>query len=237
MSNELLESLIQAFGLIITLDEEVIQITLLSLRVSLTAVILAAMIGIPLGIVIGSQSVPGKRFFLTIINTGMSFPPVVMGLLIFILFSHGSPFAQLRILLTETAMIIAQLLLALPIITGLSSSAVSNLDPSLKEAAITLGATPRQVIWVQIREVRIEVIAAFIAAFGAAISEIGAVQIVGGNIRWKTRTLTTSIGKEIAAGRWSYALALGIILLLTAFLMNILFTYLQHRQQISLRAD
>jgi tungstate transport system permease protein len=237
MSNELLESLIQAIVLITTLDDEVIQITFLSLRVSLTAVILAAMIGIPLGIIIGSQSVPGKRFLITLINTGMSFPPVVMGLLIFILFSQGGPFAQVRILLTETAMIMAQLFLALPIITGLSSSAVSNLDPSLKEAAITLGATPRQVIWVQIREVRTEVIAAFIAAFGAAISEIGAVQIVGGNIRWKTRTLTTSIGKEIAAGRWSYALALGIILLLTAFLMNILFTYLQHKQQISLRAD
>ncbi|MFX0182246.1 MAG: ABC transporter permease [Candidatus Hodarchaeota archaeon] len=237
MANELIEALIQSFLLIITLDPEVLHITFLSLRVSLTAVTLAGTVGIPLGIVLGSRSFPGKRLILTLVNTGMSFPPVVMGLLIFLLFSTSGPFGQFEILLTETAMMLAQLLLALPIITGLSSSAVSNLDPNIKETAITLGATPRQVMFVQIREVKTEITAAFIAAFGAAISEIGAIQIVGGNIRWKTRTLTTSIGKEIASGRWAYAMALGIILLSTAFIMNIIFTYLQHTQQVFLKAD
>ena len=134
-------------------------------------------------------------------------------------------------------MILAQLALAVPIITGLSSSAVSNLELSFKETALTLGASSRQIIITQVREVRTEIVAAFIAAFGAAISEIGAIQIVGGNIRWKTRTLTTSIGKEIAAGRWEYALALGIILLTTAFAMNLIFTYLQHSQRIFTMGD
>ncbi|MFW9853494.1 MAG: ABC transporter permease [Candidatus Thorarchaeota archaeon] len=232
MSNELLESLIQAITLIITLDAEVLYITILSLRVSLTAVILAGIIGIPLGIIFGSRDLPGKRFILVTVNTGMSFPPVVMGLLIFVLFSSSGSLGLVHLLLTETAMMIAQLILALPIIIGLSASAVSNIDPSVKEAAITLGATPLQLIWLQIREVRTEIVAAFIAAFGAAISEIGAIQIVGGNIRWRTRTLTTAIGKEIAAGRWGFALALGLILLTTAFAMNILFTYFQHTQRI-----
>jgi tungstate transport system permease protein len=155
-----------------------------------------------------------------------------MGLLIFILFSYEGPFRVIgiRILLTDTAMILAQLLLAFPIITGLSSSAISNLDPNIKETAITLGATQRQIIFTQIREVRTEIFAAFIAAFGAAISEIGAIQIVGGNIRYQTRTLTTAIGTNISAGEWEFAMALGIILLSTAFLANLLFTHLQHAE-------
>ncbi len=237
LENNLVDSIIQAILLIINLDTEVLSITILSLRVSLTAVIIASLIGIPLGIILGSQAFPGRTIILTFINTGMSFPPVVMGLLIFILFSSNGPFSQFNILLTESAMIIAQLLLAIPIIVGLSSSAVSTLDSSFKEAAITLGASKTQIIILQIREIRTEIVAAFIAAFGGAISEIGAVQIVGGNIRWKTRTLTTSIGKEIAAGRWEYAMALGIILLLSAFALNLIFTYLQHTRKLFIGAD
>jgi tungstate transport system permease protein len=230
VANEIFEAFFKALELILTLDQEVIDITFLSLRVSLTAILIATIIGIPLGIFVGSNRFQGRRLILIITNTGMSFPPVVMGLLIFLLFMNAGPFTSLgiSILLTETAMIIAQLFLAIPIIVGLSASAVSNIDPSIKETAITLGASKYLVIWTQIREIRIEIFAAIIAAFGGAISEIGAVQIVGGNIRHSTRTLTTAIGKDISAGRWEYALALGIILLLTAFIVNIIFTYLQH---------
>jgi tungstate transport system permease protein len=230
LATDLMEAIRKAFDLILSLDPEVMEITFLSLRVSLTAILFASIVGIPIGIIFGSQRFRGKRFFQIVINTGISFPPVVMGLLIFVLFSRTGPIGQLGfdILLTETVMIIAQLLLAFPIIIGLTSSAVSSIDLSIKEAALTLGANKYQTIWTQIREVKTEIVAAIITAFGAAISEIGAIQIVGGNIRYKTRTLTTAIGKNIEAGLWEYALALGIILLLTAFMINLFLTYIQH---------
>ncbi|MHA1975857.1 MAG: ABC transporter permease [Candidatus Hodarchaeales archaeon] len=237
MTSDILNSIIQAIALIITLDPEVMQITFLSLRVSSIAVILSSLIGIPTGIYLGLWHFRGKRILLTLINTAMAFPPVVMGLFIFILFSEHGPFGQVGILLTDTAMILVQLLLALPIIIGLSASTMSNVDSKLLETATTLGANQRQRFKLLIRETRVELFAAAIVAFGAAISEIGAVLIVGGNIRFKTRTLTTAIGREISAGRWEFALALGFILLLTAFLVNVFLTYLQHSQRIIWRAD
>ena len=229
MATNLVDALIKAIELIISFDPEVVQITILSLRVSLLAVFYACLLGIPLGIIIGSNEFRGKKFIMTIINTGMSFPPVVMGLLIFVLFSSSGPIGQLgiRILLTETVMILAQFLLAFPIIVGLIASGVSNLDFTVREAAFTLGANNNQIIWMQIREIRTDIMASIITAFGGAISEIGAVLIVGGNIRFKTRTLTTAIGRDIDAGAWDYALALGIILLLVAFSVNLILTFIQ----------
>ena len=229
MPTNLVDALIKAIELIISFDPEVVQITFLSLRVSLLAVFYACLIGIPLGIIIGSNDFFGKKFLMTLINTGMSFPPVVMGLLLFILFSSSGPFGQLgiRILLTETIMILAQFLLAFPIIVGLIASGVSNIDFTVREAAFTLGANNKQIIWMQIREIRTDIMASIITAFGGAISEIGAVLIVGGNIQFKTRTLTTAIGRDIDAGAWDYALALGIILLLVAFSVNLILTYIQ----------
>lgn len=234
MATDLTDAFIKSIELIISLDPEVLQITFLSLRISLLAVFYASIIGIPLGIIFGTKKFSGKGFILIIVNTGMSFPPVVMGLLIFILFSRTGPLGQLGfdILLTESVMIIAQLLLAIPIIIGLITSAVSKIDASIRETALTLGANDRQIIWAQIREIKTEIFGAIITAFGGAISEIGAVLIVGGNIRYKTRTLTTAIGKNIESGLWEYALALGIILLSTAFLINLVLTYLQHSDEI-----
>ena len=229
MPTNLVDALIKAIELIISFDPEVVQITILSLRISLLAVFYACLFGIPLGIIIGSNEFTGKKFLMTLINTGMSFPPVVMGLLIFVLFSSSGPIGQLgiRILLTETVMILAQFLLAFPIIVGLTASAVSNLDLTVREAAFTLGANNNQIIWMQIREIRTDIMASIITAFGGAISEIGAVLIVGGNIRYKTRTLTTAIGRDIDAGAWDVALALGIILLLVAFSVNLILTLIQ----------
>ncbi|MHA2330328.1 MAG: ABC transporter permease, partial [Candidatus Hodarchaeales archaeon] len=168
---DLVEAIFQALELIITLDPEVMQITILSLRVSLTAVLIATIIGLPAGMILGSRNFLGKRMLLTLIHTWMSFPPVVMGLLIFILFSNIGPFGILNILLTDTAMMLAQFFLALPILIGLSASAVGNLDPQILEAATTLGANPRQKIILLLRETRIGLLAATIAAFGGAISE------------------------------------------------------------------
>ena len=237
MTNELFNSVLKALTLIISLDQEVLHITLLSLRVSLTAVFLAGIIGIPLGIILGSRTFYAKNFLMVIINTGMSFPPVVMGLFIFILFSRDGYLGFLTILLTESVMMLAQFLLALPILIGLTASAVSNLDEDLKETAITLGASPSQIIWMQTREIKTNIFASVIAAFGGAISEIGAVQIVGGNIRWETRTLTTAISLKIQEGEWAFALALGIILLMIAFAINIFFTYFQYTNRSFIKAD
>lgn len=239
MATNLLDALIKAIELIISLDPEVLQITFLSLRVSILAVFYACLLGIPIGIIIGSKQFFGRNFILTIINTGMSFPPVVMGLLIFVLFAPTGPIGALgfNILLTEQAMVLAQFFLALPIIIGLVASAVTNIDYTVREAAYTLGANNRQLIWMQIREIKTDILASIITAFGGAISEIGAVLIVGGNIRYKTRTLTTAIGRDIDGGLWDYALALGIILLTTAFLVNLILTFIQHRDIKIIKGD
>lgn len=229
MPTNLVDALVKAIELIVSLNPEVLQITILSLRISLLAVFYASLLGIPLGIIIGSNEFFGKKFIMTVVNTGMSFPPVVMGLLIFVLFSSSGPIGQLgiHILLTETAMILAQFLLAFPIIIGLTASGVSNLDFTVREAAFTLGADKNQIIWMQIREIRTDIMTSIITAFGGAISEIGAVLIVGGNIQFKTRTLTTAIGRDIDAGAWDVAIALGIILLLVAFSVNLILTFVQ----------
>ncbi len=239
LATNLVDALIKAIQLIISLDPETIQITFLSLQISLFAVFYACLLGIPFGIVIGSKEFFGKRLILTIVNTGMSFPPVVMGLLIFVLFTPIGPIGSLgfNILLTPQAMILAQFLLAFPIIAGLVSSAVTNIDFTVREAAYTLGANSRQMIWMQIREIRTDILASIITAFGEAISEIGAVLIVGGNIRYKTRTLTTAIGRDIDGGLWAEALALGIILLTTAFLINLILTFIQHRDVKIIKGD
>lgn len=236
MTTDLTQAFLKAVELIVTLDPEVMGITFLSLRVSLTAVALASLVGMPAGVLLGTKDFMGKRVVQTLVNTGMAFPPVVMGLLVFLLFSNSGPLGPLNLLLTESVMIIAQLLLAIPILTGLTAGAVANLDPRMSEVALTLGASPVQRLCMVLRETRVALLAAMIASFGAAISEIGAVQIVGGNIRYKTRTLTTAVGKEISAGRWEAALALGIILLGTALATNIILTYLQHSQRL-LRSD
>lgn len=239
MATNLIDAFIKAIELIITLDPETLQITFLSLQVSLFAVFYACLLGIPLGIIVGSKDFIGKRFVLTIVNTGMSFPPVVMGLLIFVLFAPTGPIGSLglNILLTPQVMILAQFLLAFPIIIGLVSSAVTNIDFTVREAAYTLGANNRQMIWMQIREIRTDILASIITAFGGAISEIGAVLIVGGNIRYKTRTLTTAIGRDIDGGLWAEALALGIILLSTAFLVNLILTFIQHKDVKIIKGD
>ena len=239
MATNLMDALVKAIELIVSLDPEVLQITFLSLRVSFFAVFYACLLGIPIGIIIGSKEFFGKGLILTIVNTGMSFPPVVMGLLIFVLFAPTGPIGQLgiSILLTERAMVLAQFFLALPIIIGLVASAVTNIDFTVREAAFTLGANNRQMIWMQIREIKTDILASIITAFGGAISEIGAVLIVGGNIRYKTRTLTTAIGRNIDGGLWDYALALGIILLTTAFLVNLVLTYIQHKDVRIIKGD
>jgi len=225
--NPILEGLVKALWLLVSLDPEVYGIMFLSLRVSGFAVILGAALSIPCGATIALRDFRGKRFLMSIINTLMGLPPVVVGLLVYLLLSTSGPLGPFQLLYTPTAMIIAQLIMVIPIITGVTVSAVSAVDKGIREKALSMGATRWQLTVTILREAKIGLLTALIVSFGAAISEVGAVMIVGGNIRWITRVLTTAIVFETELGEFGIALALGIILLLLAFIINWVLTQLQ----------
>lgn len=215
--------------------EEVLNITLLSLRVSGISVLMGALIGIPIGTILGLKQFKGKhalmRFMNVVlrsaINTFMGLPPVVVGLLIYLLLTASGPFGWLGLLYTPTAMMITQLIEVIPIIVGLTMSAVANVEKSIRERALSLGASETQAAWLILREARMGVLTSIITAFGAAISEVGGIIITGGNIRWWTRTLTTAIVVETELGNFTMALTLGAILLSIAFMINLALTMIQ----------
>ena len=216
---------------------EVLNITLLSLKVSGTAVLIGALIGVPIGTVLGHAQFRGKQSLMhfveitlrSFVNTFMGLPPVVVGLVVYLLLTSSGPLGQLGLLYTPTAMIVAQLIMVIPIIVGITMSAVGSVEKAVREKALSLGATGIQASWIVLREARMGVLTAIIAAFGAAISEVGGIMIVGGNIRWVTRTLTTAIVVETELGNFSLAISLGIILLSMAFAINLVLTILQMR--------
>lgn len=220
-----------------TFLEEILNITLLSLRVSGTAILIGALIGVPIGTVLGLGKFRGKQTLMlfvnitvrSIVNTFMGLPPVVVGLVVYLLLSASGPLGPLGLLYTPTAMIITQLIMAVPIIIGVTMSAVGSVEKAIREKALSLGATDRQAAWMVLREARMGVLTAIIVAFGAAISEVGGVMIAGGNIRWVTRTLTTAIVVETNLGDFELAITLGIILLFMAFAINLALTILQLR--------
>ncbi|MHA1338050.1 MAG: ABC transporter permease [Promethearchaeota archaeon] len=227
VGNELIEGIIQAFFLIFTFDPEIWGIVFLSLRVSGIAVFFASVIGIPIGSFLALREFRGKKALTNLINTFMGFPPVVMGLIIFLLLSRSGPFGTFGLLYTTTAMIIAQFSLAVPIIIGTSKAALESVNQDIKETIIALGSSEMQ-LWIElIKEGRKSVIAGVLVAFGQAISEVGAVMIVGGNIRWHTRVFTTAIVLQTRMGEFGMAIALGIFLLLIAFAINYTLTHLQ----------
>ncbi len=215
--------------LIWQLDAEILQITLLSLQVSLTALILAALIGIPSGVALALKNIPGKRIFLNTIYTLMGLPPVLAGLLVYLLLTYRGVLGQYQLLFTPAAMVIAQLLLAVPIVCGLTARAVMALNQEVYDTAATLGASRRQAAKSIIREARVGIVAASSTALGRVIAEVGAVMLVGGNIRWSTRVLTTSIVLETRMGNFSTAIAIGIILLAISFIINMAILTLEKR--------
>ncbi|MHA2217120.1 MAG: ABC transporter permease, partial [Candidatus Hodarchaeales archaeon] len=227
MANEILEGIFEAFRLIFTFDAEVWGVILVSFRVSLTSTFLAALVALPIGSYIGLRKFRGKKEVTNLINTFMGFPPVVMGLIVYLLLSRTGIFGSLGLLYSTTAMIVAQFLLAVPIIIGTSKAAIETVDPALKETILSLGANERQLWWELIKHSRKSIIAGYLVAFGQAISEVGAVMIVGGNIRWETRTFTTSIVLQTRQGQFGMAIALGVILILVAFIVNYGLTRLQ----------
>ncbi len=219
--------LFRALQLIFSGDPEVLQITLLSLRVSGVATLLGAAIGIPVGASIALRRFPARTLLISVINTLMGLPPVVVGLFIYLMLSNSGPMGFLSLLYTHEAMMLAQLILVAPITAGVTLSAVSNVDVRLREMAVSLGADSMQEIRIILREARLGLLTAVIVGFGAAISEVGAIMIVGGNLLGYTRALTTAIVLLTNQGDFAEAIALGIILLGLAFTINILLTYLQ----------
>ena len=228
--------LFRALQLIFSGDPEVLRITLISLRVSGTATLLGAAIGIPVGASIALRRFPARTLLISVINTLMGLPPVVVGLFLYLMLSNFGPMGFLRLLYTPEAMVLAQLVLVAPITAGVTLSAVSNVDARLKEMAVSLGADPLQEVRIILREARLGLLTAVIVGFGSAISEVGAIMMVGGNLLGYTRALTTAIVLLTNQGAFTEAIALGIILLGLAFAINILLTYLQLRTKAGLFA-
>lgn len=226
----MVEGLIKAFELISSLDPEVYGIMLLSLRVSGTATLLAALVAIPFGAIIGLREFPGRRLLVNVINTLMGLPPVVVGLVVYLLLSSRGWLGPLSLLYTPTAMIIAQFVMCVPIVAGITVSSVRSVEKRVVDSARTMGATTWQTSWTILSEARASLLTAVITAFGAAISEVGAIMIVGGNIQYYTRALTTAIVLQTRMGEFGLALALGIILLALSFAVNVVLTHLQLRE-------
>jgi len=220
----LIEALREALGLLTGTDPALVAVVGMTLRVTGGALLLSMLIGLPIGAALGLRDrVPAGGCLMPIIYTGMGLPPVVVGLFVYLLLSNRGPLGPLGWLFTPRAMVFAQTIIALPLMIGLTLTALRSLDPALKLQARALGATPAQLARTLLLEARLGVLAAVIAAFGGIISEVGAVMLVGGNIEGQTRVLTTAIVLETRRGNFALALALGIILLALAFAANYLF--------------
>jgi tungstate transport system permease protein len=207
-----------------------VEITWRSLRVSAASTILAALVCIPLGGLISFREFPGKRPLLNLIQTLYSLPTVCVGLFIYSMVSNAGPFGSLGLVFTPTAMVVGQAVLIMPVMLGLTISALSGVDKAIKDTTLSLGASQSQAIWAIVKEARFAVGAAFILGFGRAISEVGVAMIVGGNIGGYTRVLTTAIALESTKGDFAFALALGIILVLVALIIAVMVNMIQQRR-------
>jgi tungstate transport system permease protein len=227
----IIEGIKQAFILLFTLDPEVLGITWLSLKVSGTATFISLLIGVSVGTLVALTQFPGRRIVVSLINTGMGLPPVVVGLFVTIFLWRNGPLGFMEILYTPTAIIIAQAVIATPIVMGISLAAMQNLPANLRLQILALGATRLQMVWILVKEARLPLLAAIMAGFGGVISEVGASIMVGGNIKGYTRVLTTATVMETGKGNFDIAMALGIILLLLAFFINAVLTQIQQRER------
>lgn len=226
-----LEGIVKALQLLIQGDPEVVRITLLSLEVSGAATLISLILGLPLGTLLALVHFPTRRFWISLINTGMALPPVVVGLVVSIFLWRNGPLGMLHLIYTPSAIVIAQVLIAFPMAAGLTVSSLQQLDPRLQTQLLGLGASKIQMVFMLWKEARLPLMAALIAAFGSVISEVGASMMVGGNLEGSTRVLTTAIVLETSRGLFSSAIALSIILLTLAFLVNLALTTLQQRRK------
>lgn len=222
------EGLREAFRLLANNEEDVYEIAWRSIRVSGTATIIALLIGVGAGAVLAFKRFPGRLVVMSLVNTGMGMPPIVIGLIIALLLWRSGPLGELELIYTTEAMIIAQTIIATPIIIGFTAASLSSLPAKLRLQVYALGASRTQMLWLLIREVRLPLLAAMMAAFGAAISEVGASVMTGGNLDGETRVLTGAILLQQSSGNFGPALAFGIVLLALMVAVNALFTWVQY---------
>jgi tungstate transport system permease protein len=220
-----------AFRLIFTFNPELWRIISLSIQVSGTALMLATILGLPVGAMLALRRVPLRGLAISLLNTGMGLPPVAAGLFLYLFLSRSGPLGFIGLLYTPTAMIIAQCLLAFPIVASLSQAAIANVDPVIRQAAITLGATPIQESLAVVKEARYSIMAGIMAGLGRVMAEVGAIIIVGGNIAGYTRVMTTTIALETDKGNFELAIALGLILLIISFTITITLRFFQRLGQ------
>ncbi len=220
----------QAVGLLLGGDREIAAVLWLSLQVSGAATLIALLVGIPAGAVLALTRFPGRTLVVSAVNTGMGLPPVVVGLFVTILLWRSGPFGEWEVLYTPAAIVLAQAVIASPIVTGVTLAAVQNVPAKFRLQLIALGASRRQMLWVVLREARLPMLAAVMAGFGGVISEIGASMMVGGNIKGQTRTLTTAMVLETGKGNFDVAIALSILLLALVFGINWALTTIQQRR-------
>jgi tungstate transport system permease protein len=228
--HDLFEGFSQAIRLIASGNPALYKIIFLSLYVSGIALLFSTIVGIPLGAFMGLKRFVGRRLMMALLYTGMGFPPVVIGLLVYLLLSRSGPLGVLGWLFTPKAMVVAQTIIAFPLVAGFTMAAVMGVDPHLRGQVLSLGATEWQATLTILAEARIGVVVSIIAGFGSIISEVGAVMLVGGNIEGKTRVLTTAIVLETSKGDFDLALALGTVLLLLSFLTNLVMIRLQGKE-------
>jgi tungstate transport system permease protein len=225
------EGVIKAFQLLIALDPEVLGIAFLSLKVSGLATLVSLFLGISVGTLIALTTFPGKKILVSLVNTGMGLPPVVVGLFVSILLWRNGPMGFLELLYPPSAIIIAQSVIATPIVMGITIGAMQNLPGNLRLQILALGATRLQLVWMLIKEAKLPLMAGVMAGFGGVISEVGASIMVGGNVRGYTRVLTTATVMETGRGNFDIAIALSLILLLFCFVINYILTYIQQRER------
>ena len=226
-----LDGAVQALRLLLAGDRETWAIALLSLQVSCSATALSLLVGVPAGTALALTRFPGRGLVISLVNTGMGLPPVVVGLFVTILLWRNGALGALELLYTPAAMVLAQLVIAAPIVTGLTLAAVQQIPARFRLQLLALGASRAQMVWALLREARLPMLAALMAGFGGVISEVGASMMVGGNIKGSTRVLTTATVLETGKGNFDVAIALSLILLAITFLVNWALTAIQQRRR------
>lgn len=219
-------------ALLLSGDPELMRITFLSLQVSITGTLLSLLLGIPTGTFLALRGFIGRRVIVSVVNAGMGLPPVVVGLVVSVFLWRSGPLGILHLIYTPWAMILAQAIIASPIVTGLTIAAIQNLDPKFRLQLLGLGASQTQMVLLLLREARLPLLAAVMAGFGGVISEVGAAMMVGGNVLGQTRVLTTAMVMETSKGNFALALALGVVLMIIVYGVNLSLTLLQQRQRL-----
>ena len=227
------QGLLQAIHLLVSGDPETWRVTALTLRISGLATLISVVLGVPSGLLLALAQFPGRRFLISLVNTGMALPPVVVGLWVSIFLWRYGPLGFLGIMYTPTAMVIAQTVIAAPVVAGFTIAGIGQLDPQLSLQLQALGASRWQLYRLLVREARLSILAAIIAGFGAVVSEVGASTMVGGNIKGQTRVLTTATVMEVSKGNYDLAIGISIVLLVLAYAVTLALTMLQQRRRSS----